>query len=292
MSNLSGTENSTSEEFALSAAHKVVFLGVWQVAFALNLLTCIFMGRIVHKKKNWPNILVFVLSLADLWILVAGLLPAVVAMFVNNLLSRYPQLCSYQAIVLNSWYLFSFAVVVFIGLDQYLAICHPFYYSHKISRSESTRGIGIALATIGLVTIFVSCLPVMLGERFMVIPPGLYCFFDSESDDVQNIAISVINAVFVLAVISMLGYFVAGICIGIYKMLQSSRQRVSGLPNTGEQSSSSREMNFSKLAVIMIAVFAACSLPRAVSWRLCYVYVTFLSELLWNTVMSFVNGVQ
>ena len=262
------SENTTTTAATITVIHKSIFLGMWAAALLLNLLNCVIMGRTTYMKRIWPNILVFALSMTDLCVLVTGLIPAVIAAFMPSLLYENPPLCYMQAILLDSWMVYSFVLVVYIGLDRYLAVCHPFHYSRKISGSGSIKGITTVLFLLALFAVFLAFVPATLGWQYRVIYPGLYCFFDWTSSGPMTIIISVTNFMFVFILLAVLLYFTICICVGIFKMLQISG-RVADFPNGRSQSRSVHkrmEIHFAKLAVIIIVVFAGCSLPFAVSY--------------------------
>ena len=270
---LNESENTTTTAAVpITVVHKVVFLGMWAAATLLNFLNCIIMGRTTYMKRNWPNILVFALAVADLCVLVTGLIPAVIAAFLPDLLYENPPLCYMQAILLDSWMVYSFVLVVYIGLDRYLAVCHPFHYSRRILGSGSLKRITISLFLLAVFAVFLAFMPATLGWQYRVIYPGLYCFFDWTSSGTMTIIITVINFMFVFILLAVLLYFTICICSGIFKMLQISRQRVVGIPNCRSHCRpvyKRMEMHFANLAVIIIVVFAGCSLPFAVSCLYC-----------------------
>ena len=273
--NASKEENSTDELIReLSFPYKVVFMGAWITALLLNLPSFFILLRVAYRKRSWPNVLVLYLNTSDLLVLLAGLIPSAIAMFVDGLLSTYLELCCYQAIVLNTWYVYVFMLVVCISMDRYLAVKHPFYYNKKVMSHESFKRASIVLIPLAFLALLLAFIPAMLGWRYRVVHPGLYCFFDWTSKDAKDLSVAVVNAVFVLIVLALLIFFTGCICVGIHTMVQSARRRVSDLPGQRNSSHSRMEVDFAKLAVIITAVFAACSLPFTVSWDSTRSYVT------------------
>lgn len=277
---LNVTEDSNSTGGEVSLGHGVAFILVWYAALLLNAFNCLIMGRTAFVKRNWPNILVLALTMADTAMLLFGLVPAVVSIFVHRLLVDYPQLCYYQAIALNSWYIYAFELVACIALDRYLAVCHPFCYSKQIARGRGVKWITLTLTIMVAPALFIAFLPAILRWRFMLVSPGIYCFFDWSSREPQNITVMVINLMFVATVMILLVYFTASTCSGMFKMVQSSRQRVSDRPGRMQGPKPHQmEIYFAKLALLITVVFATCSLPYTVSSTHACIWVFFFPLL-------------
>ena len=256
--------SSESEASSIDVAHQVIFMVVWVCATVLNLLTIIIMGRSVHTRRTWPNILVFTLSFIDLFIIIIGFFPAVLVLFVDHLLlSKNSGLCNFQGIVLNASYLVSFYLVASISLDRYFAICHPFLYNKKVAQTQSFKVKLLGLFAATIMSVLVSLIPFITGSSHVVHYPGTYCLFDWNSSSVTSRLIIAINMFGYTASMIVIIFSTVKICHAAIKMrwkVQSSSGKRSSI------TSNDLELNFAKLAVVISTIFFACSLPFEVQY--------------------------
>ena len=257
---------------SISIAHQAIFMVVWLFATVINLLTIIIMGRSVYVRKTWPNILVFVLSFTDLFIIIVGFFPAVLVLFVDHmLLYKHTGLCNFQGIILNASYLVSFYLVASISVDRYFAICHPFLYNKNVTQTQSLRVKYCGLFVVTVLSIFVSLIPFMAQSNHVVHYPGTYCLFDWSSFNVASRLIIAINMLGYSASMIVIIFSTIKICHAAIKMKRANAAiQMSNHKRTIRITSNDLEMNFAKLAVVVSTVFFLCSLPFEVT---IYLYV-------------------
>ena len=257
-------EDSDSE---LSRSHQIIFICMWVVGMVLNTGCVPIVGCVLRNKPSWPTILLFVLTLSDAIVVVFGLTVGVAAAVDNSLLWEIGPLCTYQSIVINTWYLFSYVLVVAISMDRYVAVCHPFVYNKQMTgKASMTKGI-VVLLLASVAMLLVSCLPLVVGADIVPVEPGIFCFFDWTSRTIPNKVVSIVNVGLTSLTLGVLLFFTVATCCGIYKMVQSARMRDGNVSLTqkASQSDSEMEVKFAKLMIVVIILFAACNLPFVVS---------------------------
>ena len=259
--------NATDHEALMSMTHKVVFVCLWAFGLLLNTVCAPVVGWVMWKKPSWPTILLFVLTITDAMVVVFGISVSVVSVADSSVLWTMGPLCTYQSIVINTWYLYSYIVVLAISLDRYLAVCHPFVYNKQLSNKVFIVK-GVALLVIaGLAMLVVACLPLMIGANIVPVKPGLFCFFDWTSHTTQNRLVAIVNVGITSLTVALLLFFTIATCCGIYKIVASSHLRDGNVLFTQKvhtQSDNQMEVKFAKLMVVIVILFAACNLPFVV----------------------------
>ena len=236
------------------------------MALLVNVANCIVLGRTAYLQRSCPNVLCFVLTVADIWVMVAGLLPSVVALFVKGLLENYSELCSYQAVIINSWYIVASGLVVLVAFDRHLAVCYPFYYSRRIAGPFGLKAICFAVLVLVIFAVLLSCLPLIIGRSFRVLPPGIYCFFVWSSGDARNVTVAVMNLTLGYTALFLVFSLTVTVCFGIYKIIRAERKRTSttNLKDPVHHSQNALEIMFAKLGIVMAIAFFASALPLLV----------------------------
>ena len=259
-------------EVEMSRSHKIAFVCLWVVGLVLNIGCVPLVGSVVWSKPTWPTLLLFVLTLTDAIVVSFGLSVSVASVVDNTILQEMSSLCSYQSIVINTWYLYSYIVVLAISMDRYLAVCYPFVYNKQMSNKKFMAKGMVVLLLASVVMLLISCLPLMIGADIVPIKPGLFCFFDWTSHRTQNKLVAIINIGITSLTVGVLLFFTVATCCGIYKIVQSARVRGGNLSFTQKatQSDNDMEVKFAKLMLVVIILFAACNLPFVVSIFSCY----------------------
>ena len=254
-------------ELEMSTTHKIVFICMWAVGLLLNAGCVPIVGSVVWNRPTWPTILLFVLTLTDTTVVAFGVSVSVASVIDSSVLQEMSQLCSYQSIVINTWYLYSYVVVMAISLDRYLAVCHPFVYNKQLSSNMFIIKGLVALLLASVAMLLVACLPLMIGADIVPVKPGLFCFFDWTSHTTQNRLVTIINVSITALTVGILLFFTVATCCGIYKIVQASRMRDGNvsLTHKATQSDNELEVKFAKLMIVVIVLFAACNLPFVVS---------------------------
>lgn len=262
---MAGTNDTIAQD--ISPAHRAVYGGVWFVALLVNVTNCVILGRTAYVQRTCPNVLCFVLTVADVWVMIAGLLPGVVALFMQGLLENYSGLCSYQAVIIHSWYVFASGLVVLVAFDRHLAVCYPFFYSRKIAGAFGLKAVSLAMTVLAVSAVLLASLPLIIGRNFRVLPPGIYCFFVWSSGDAKNVTVTVMNLAFGYTALLLICSLTVTVCFGIYKTVRAGRKRVSttNLNNPVHHPQNTLEIMFAKLGIVMAIAFSASTLPLLVS---------------------------
>ena len=259
------TYNGTEYGEQVGTLHKTLFILIWSIAVLLNATSSILLCQVARGRPSWANILILAIALNNMCILVLGITPGIVSLFVFNMLYNIQGLCYYQSMILNALILLSFFIVALVSIDQYLAISHPFMYSTKLVRDQK-RAMKIIVSILLLVIIScitITILPIAtLADNGPLVPP-IFCYYGIKSKKPQNIIISSIN-IAVMILISLVVIF-CDVCIGIG--LYNSRQHSNMKRNaqaTGHKRHDHQHTNLAKLAVVVAIVFLTCNLPFVV----------------------------
>ena len=281
VASLSPNASVDDTELEMSTAHKIAFICLWGVGLVLNIGCVPLVGYVVWSKPTWPNLLLFVLTMTDAMVVTFGLSVSVASVVDNTILQEMSSLCTYQSIVINTWYLFSYIVVLAISMDRYLAVCYPFVYNKQMSNKKfMVKGMVVLFSAL-IVMLLIACVPLMIGADIVPVKPGLFCFFDWTSHKTQNKLVAIINVGITSLTVGVLLFFTVATCCGIYKIVQSARMRGGNLSFTQKatQSDNSMEVKFAKLMLVVIILFAACNLPFVVSLlsfaHCCYTFLQF-----------------
>ena len=232
-------------------AHTVVFCLLWATALLLNVTSFGLLCQAIKARCSWGNILVISISLSDTLVLILGLIPSLISLFINDLLHDAKGLCYFQYIVLNTFIVTNFFLVAFVSIDQYVATSYPFVYSVKILRNakRSLKIIGAILLLIVAGSIGLSVVTVASQADIEPVIPSIFCYYDFDSRKYQNIVFSLINIV-LMGLISI-AVIVCTILIGI-KLYSSSK-------STKQQHQ--QQTNLAKLAAVIAIVYLSCTLP-------------------------------
>ena len=259
--------NETDQEELPGVMHKSIFTVLWIVALLLNATSTILLCKETRKRSSWANVLILSIALTDICALMFVVLPAIVAMFVHNIFQDIYGLCCFQGVSLNMFILISFCLVIYVSLDQYMAICHPFMYSTKVSRypNRSLKLIITILLTMLFITAVISTLPTVTGADYGPLSPPLFCYYNLHANLPQNISFSSINAAIMVSLSLVLLYFT--ICIGtkLNKLHHELGKYASSHVAGPERSKNRQQITLAKLSVVTAIVFLACTLPFEVN---------------------------
>ena len=153
----------------LPVVYYVIYYGVFMpAAFIGNLLTCI----LIRKRLKWRNsvsdVLVGGLALNDLLTCIVVFTPSIL----GEIFQRWPdseRFCQFHAVV-TLWYLYTtFAIIVLMSVDRWLALNKPFYYQTKVS----TLLMKLVICGLGSFCLLLGSVPLLF---YPVIPQaGWYC---------------------------------------------------------------------------------------------------------------------
>ena len=264
------TEDDTEPQ--LSMIHKVVFVGLWALGLLLNIGCAPIVGWVMWKRPTWPTILLFILTLTDAMVVVFGVSVSIVSVAKSSVMWEMSPLCTYQSVVINTWYLYSYIVVLAISMDRYLAVCHPFVYNKQLSNKAFVVKGTVTLVLAGVAMLVVATLPLMIGANIVPVKPGLFCFFDWTSGTTQNRLVAIINVSITSLTVGLLLFFTTATCFGIYQIVQSSHSRDGNMSlslKVSTQSDNEMEVKFAKLMIVVIILFATCNLPFVVNTSSC-----------------------
>ena len=260
--------NETEFEVSVGPVFVTLFVFLWVVALLLNSVSSIFLWREARQRHSWGNILLFCIALLDLLMLIFILFPAIVAIFYREVLQTNTGLCYFQGFCVNTFVLYAFFLVVFISVDQYLAICHPFMYSTQILRHQgrSCKILILVLAALFTVAVTLSVLPKIIGAEFGPLAPPLLCYYNLHSRLLENIVFSSINTSLMIGNSCILLFCCISVGYQFFRL-----HKPSGLTR---RSSSSTPLNrqqvaLAKLSVIIAIVFLSCSVPFEVTILKC-----------------------
>lgn len=238
-----------------------VYITVWLTACILNSASLCVLCKEARDKLTWANILLCCIAVMDLLILFLVLVPSIVALFVEGVLFDSTSLCYFQGCTLNVSVLFLWSVAVFVSVDQYLAICHPFMYSIRVlgHRSRANKILFAILLSYLLVCVCVSIIPVISGAQIRPMTPPLICYYDLHSQHVTNTVSSIIN-MFLLVMNGVIMAYCA-LTVG-YKFYQLHTSSARQLPTTAMDR---QQIALAKLVIIIAIVFLSCSIPFEVN---------------------------
>ena len=255
--------NETDREVHIGVVFGTVFVSLWVIAIVLNSVSSILLFKEARKRHSWANVLLFCIALLDLLVLVGVLLPAVVAIFLEDILEANPILCHFQGCALNILILFTFFLAVYVSVDQYLALCHPFLYNSRVVRHQN-RSLKIMIAV--LCVLFVlsaihSIVPILVGVDFGPLNPPIICYYDLHSHLIYNIVFSSINVSLFIGNGLILLYCSASVGYQFFRLhhslVKNSTSHVAGPSRSIER----QQVALAKLSVIIAIVFLSCSIP-------------------------------
>ena len=174
-------------ETEVTVTQKTAFITFWVIAVSLNAISSALLSVAVHRRKSCANILLLSMALTDIIVILLGLTPTVVTLFLNDLTHDGDILCYFQVIVLNWYILMSFFVVVTISIDQFLAVLCPFFYNSKILRVPR-RSMKISLGLLfafGVGILSYSIMGSLLCVLFPL-PPTNVCYYNFQSTNLAN----------------------------------------------------------------------------------------------------------
>ncbi len=241
-----------------------VFISLWVIAIVLNSVSSLLLLKETHKRHSWANILLFCIALLDLLVLFVVLLPAVVAIFIKDILETNPALCYFQGCALNALVLFTFFLAVYVSIDQYLALCHPFMYNTKILRypNRSMKIMISVLCMLFLFSIIHSVLPKAIGADFGPLSPPILCYYNLHSSLIQNTVFSCINITLFIVNSCVLLYCSISVGYQFFRLhhglVRYSSSTIAGPSRTAVDR---QQVALAKLSVIIAIVFLSCSTP-------------------------------
>ena len=170
----------SSDNFHPGPLFILVFVVLWMLALALNVTSSALLWKETRFRPSWANILLLCIALIDVLVLICVITPAIIALFVSNLLKTMTGLCFFQGCGLNIFILYSSFLAVYVSLDEYLAFCHPFKYNSRVLRyqARSYRIIVIVLSVLFMVSAVLSILPKLTGADFGPLAPPLLCYYN------------------------------------------------------------------------------------------------------------------
>lgn len=271
---MNGTDYDDDDLGLISPVFTASYITLWLIACVMNGVSLCVLCREAHHRLTWANILLCCIAVLDLLLLFLVLLPSVVALFAVQILQDNPSLCYFQGSTLNVLILQLWSVVVFVSVDQYLAICHPFMYSVRVlrHRNKSNKIIFAVLSGCLIVFVLVSTLPIVFGAEFRPLIPALLCYYDLQSQRVQNTITSIITTSLLFINGLIMSYCSSIVGYKFYKIYQqtsqarhSSASHVNGLLPTPANVMDRQQVALAKLVAIIAILFLSCSFPFEVN---------------------------
>ena len=93
------TYNGTEYGEQVGTLHKTLFILIWSIAVLLNATSSILLCRVARGRPSWANILLLAIALNNMCILVLGITPGIISLFVFDMLYNVLGLCYYQSVI-------------------------------------------------------------------------------------------------------------------------------------------------------------------------------------------------
>lgn len=248
--------------------YTTLFALLWAVALILNVFNTSLLGRTVQLRATWSNVLLLALSSSDCFVVVFGGTVTLVALFYTALLRDVLVLCYIQGFLLNSSTSFSYFVVAFIGVDRYLAICHPFWYNRKILARPPLKLIGLALLLLGSGAVLFSLIPFATVPYYGPLQPPVVCWiaFNYSSGAIQDTPAAAVYITMTLVVLCIVIFCTVNVCVKLYLEFRNHIKRVESVARMTEANrrQSDAQSNFAKLAAAISMVFFMSTIPHMV----------------------------
>ena len=254
----------SSDNFHPGPLFIFVFVVLWVLALALNVTSSVLLWKETRSRPSWANILLLCIALIDVLVLICVITPAIIALFVSNLLKTTTGLCFFQGCGLNIFILYSSFLAVYVSLDQYLAFCHPFKYNSRVLRyqARSHRIIVIVLSVLFMVSAVLSILPKLTGADFGPLDPPLLCYYNLHSSRLSNKVFSSVNTSLILLSSFVLLFCCVSIghqfCHTHRNLVKYSISQVAGPHRTAVDR---QQKGLVKMSIITAVVYLSCSLP-------------------------------
>uniref|UniRef100_A0A1X7UJH0 G-protein coupled receptors family 1 profile domain-containing protein n=1 Tax=Amphimedon queenslandica TaxID=400682 RepID=A0A1X7UJH0_AMPQE len=231
---------------------KGLFVFFWLISIGLNTLCSALLMIAVHKRKSWANILLLSIALTGIAAVLLGMPLSIVSLFINDLLIDEGALCQYQVIVFNWYILMSFFLVVFISIDQYLAVLYPFMYNTKILRhpKRSLKIIRILLFFVTSGTLSYSIIGSFLST-IAVMTPSNICYYDFLAVDTPSKIFFIVNTIAMGLMILVILTCTILLAIKMYRMFLKAED-----PKDTFQV---QKANFGHFLLVIIIVFMAAA---------------------------------
>lgn len=240
---------------------KGLFVFFWLISIGLNTLCSALLMIAVHKRKSWANILLLSIALTGIVAVLFGMPLSIVSLFIYDLLIDEGALCQYQVIVFNWYILMSFFLVVFISIDQYLAVLHPFMYNTKIIRhpKRSLKIITILLFLVTSGSLSYSIVGSFLSTIAPMTPSNI-CYYDFLAVDTLSKFFFIVNTIAMGLMVLVILTCTILLAIKMYRMFLQAED-----PKDTFQV---QKANFGHFLLVIIIVFMTAASLFLVSTKL------------------------
>ncbi|CAH1797850.1 unnamed protein product [Owenia fusiformis] len=248
----------------------IVYYGVFMpFSYIGNFLTCVIVIRLMQFRHSIPDVLVGGLALNDVLTAVVVFTWSIIAEIRQEWIP-WPHLCRYHAVA-KAWYIYTtFAIIVLMSVERWLAIIKPFY--HQVHMT--TLKMKLTIGGLGLFCLLGSSISLVIYP--VDLKPGWYCAMTAPYMVINHTRVEIPGAypypyTIGIAVMLTIGIAVLLVCnIHIIIVLRKKSFKRLGIANI------QLENRFAKVMGIIAVIFVLTWVPSLVTKMLSLKYATSL----------------
>ncbi|XP_030626653.1 prostaglandin E receptor 2b subtype EP2 [Chanos chanos] len=231
-----------------------------------NVLALLLLG--IRRRNQSPylfHILVTALMITDL-LGTFSVSPLVIAAYTKNEslvgMSGDNTVCNHFGFSMTFFSLVTFAILLSMALERWLAIGHPYFYE----RNTSKRCGYIAISFIYLVCVLFCILPFVGAGRYVQYFPGTWCFIDMHASESKHRVFALIYATCISIMIILTVICYVSVIYHLILMYRRRKTTQGSIRRTrGHRSLSiAQEGQHLILLGVMTVAFIVCSLPLVI----------------------------